>query len=125
MCILRILMFIVLPHCFVHGQIINIVENEWDSDVKVYFTSLEWNADGVVYKTPSRHHALNMPGHWFILRGWDGRCLDCINIYVVERAADAELKIYITKDESKVRLNDHYLNGGMRRKKPRLKKRGL
>ena len=120
--LLRILIFLILPHCLVQAQVINIVENEWDADVNVFFTSLEWNADGVVLQTKSLHHARNVEGHWFIINSEERRRLDCINVDVVDKAGDADLKIYLSKDPSKIRLNELYRNGAWKRKKPRSEK---
>ena len=120
--ILRLLIFLTLPHCLVQAQVINIVENEWDADVNVFFTSLEWNADGIVYYTKSLHHARNVEGHWFIINSGERRRLDCINVYVVDKAGDADLKIYLSKDPSKIRLNQRYKSGAWKTKKPRSEK---
>ena len=98
--ILRLFVFLILPHCLVQAQVINIVENEWDADVNVFFTSLNGMLT-VVYYTKSLHHARNVEGHWFIINSGERRRLDCINVYVVDKAGDADLKIYLSKDPSK------------------------
>jgi len=115
----RILILLVLTQCIAKAQVINIVENEWDADVNIYFTSLEWNADGVVLYTKSLHHARNVEGHWFLINSGERRRLDCINAYVVDKARYADLKIYLSKDPSKIRLNQRYRNGAWKSKKPR------
>ena len=110
------LLTFVLWSSLTQAQIINVVENKSDADVIIFFTSFEWNADGVVYHTRSIHHARNMPGHWYILSGLRRRP-DCINIYVVDNAGEANLNIFLSDDEKKVKLNQRYKNGAWKGKK--------
>jgi hypothetical protein len=110
------LLTFILFSSFARGQVINVVENKSDADVIVFFTSFEWNADAVVYHTRSVHHARNMEGHWYIISSLRRRP-DCINIFVVDHAADANLNIFLSDDESKVKLNQRYKNGAWKGKK--------
>lgn len=110
------LLTFILLSSFTQAQIINVVENKSDADVIIFFTSFEWNADAVVYHTRSIHHARNMPGHWYIISGLRRRP-DCINIFVVDNAGEANLNIFLSDDERKVKLNQRYKNGAWRGKK--------
>ncbi|MBL6658701.1 MAG: hypothetical protein ISP75_01045 [Cryomorphaceae bacterium] len=94
------------------------VEHEWEADIKVFFTSLEWNADVVVLPTKSLHHARNIEGHWYIRNRQDGRDINCINIYLVNKAALSDLKVFLTDDESRINTENMYTEK-FRMRKPR------
>ncbi|MDB2404221.1 DUF6150 family protein [Schleiferiaceae bacterium] len=112
------LIFFITTHFSLNAQVINVVEHEWEADIKVFFTSLEWNADVVVLPTKSLHHARNIEGHWYIQNRQDGRDIDCINIYLVNKAALSDLKVFLTDDESRINTENMY-NEKFRRRKPR------
>lgn len=112
------LIFFITTHFWLNAQVINVVEHEWEADIKVFFTSLEWNADVVVLPTKSLHHARNIEGHWYIRNRQDGRDLNCINIYLVNKAALSDLKVFLTDDESRINTENMY-NEKFRRRKPR------
>jgi hypothetical protein len=112
------LIFFITTHFWLNAQVINVVEHEWEADIKVFFTSLEWNADVVVLPTKSLHHARNIEGHWYIRNSQDGRDINCINIYLVNKAALSDLKVFLTDDESRINTENMY-NEKFRRKKPR------
>ena len=112
------LIFFITTHFWLNAQVINVVEHEWEADIKVFFTSLEWNADVVVIPTKSLHHARNIEGHWYIRNRQDGRDINCINIYLVNKAALSDLKVFLTDDESRINTENMY-NEKFRRKKPR------
>ena len=112
------LIFFITTHFSLNAQVINVVEHEWEADIKVFFTSLEWNADVVVLPTKSLHHARNIEGHWYIRNRQDGRDIDCINIYLVNKAALSDLKVFLTDDESRINTENMY-NEKFRRRKPR------
>ena len=112
------LIFFITTHFWLNAQVINVVEHEWEADIKVFFTSLEWNADVVVLPTKSLHHARNIEGHWYIQNRQDGRDIDCINIYLVNKAALSDLKVFLTDDESRINTENMY-NEKFRRRKPR------
>jgi hypothetical protein len=112
------LIFFITTHFWLNAQVINVVEHEWEADIKVFFTSLEWNADVVVLPTKSLHHARNIEGHWYIRNRQDGRDINCINIYLVNKAALSDLKVFLTDDESRINTENMY-NEKFRRKKPR------
>ena len=112
------LIFFITTHFWLNAQVINVVEHEWEADIKVFFTSLEWNADVVVLPTKSLHHARNIEGHWYIQNRQDGRDIDCINIYLVKKAALSDLKVFLTDDESRINTENMY-NEKFRRRKPR------
>ena len=112
------LIFFITTHFWLNAQVINVVEHEWEADIKVFFTSLEWNADVVVLPTKSFHHARNIEGHWYIRNRQDGRDINCINIYLVNKAALSDLKVFLTDDESRINTENMY-NEKFRRKKPR------
>ncbi|PTL96793.1 MAG: hypothetical protein DA396_08240 [Bacteroidetes bacterium] len=112
------LIFFITTHFSLNAQVINVVEHEWEADIKVFFTSLEWNADVVVLPTKSLHHARNIEGHWYIQNRQDGRDIDCINIYLVKKAALSDLKVFLTDDESRINTENMY-NEKFRRRKPR------
>ena len=112
------LIFFITTHFWLNAQVINVVEHEWEADIKVFFTSLEWNADVVVLPTKSLHHARNIEGHWYIRNRQDGRDINCINIYLVNKAALSDLKVFLTDDESRINTESMY-NEKFRRKKPR------
>jgi len=102
------LIFFITTHFSLNAQVINVVEHEWEADIKVFFTSLEWNADVVVLPTKSLHHARNIEGHWYIQNRQDGRDIDCINIYLVKKAALSDLKVFLTDDESRINTENMY-----------------
>ena len=112
------LIFFITTHFWLNAQVINVVEHEWEADIKVFFTSLEWNADVVVLHTKSLHHARNIEGHWYIRNRQDGRDINCINIYLVNKAALSDLKVFLTDDESRINTENMY-NEKFRRRKPR------
>ena len=112
------LIFFITTHFWLNAQVINVVEHEWEADIKVFFTSLEWNADVVVIPTKSLHHARNIEGHWYIRNRQDGRDIKCINIYLVNKAALSDLKVFLTDDESRINTENMY-NEKFRRRKPR------
>ena len=112
------LIFFITTHFWLNAQVINVVEHEWEADIKVFFTSLEWNADVVVLPTKSLHHARNIEGHWYILNRQDGRDINCINIYLVNKAALSDLKVFLTDDESRINTENMYTEK-FRRRKPR------
>ena len=112
------LIFFITTHFWLNAQVINVVEHEWEADIKVFFTSLEWNADVVVLPTKSLHHARNIEGHWYIRNRQDGRDINCINIYLVNKAALSDLKVFLTDDESRINTENMY-NEKFRRRKPR------
>ena len=112
------LIFFITTHFSLNAQVINVVEHEWESDIKVFFTSLEWNADVVVLPTKSLHHARNIEGHWYIRNSQDGRDINCINIYLVNKAALSDLKVFLTDDESRINTENMYTEK-FRRRKPR------
>lgn len=112
------LIFFITTHFWLNAQVINVVEHEWEADIKVFFTSLEWNADVVVLPTKSLHHARNIEGHWYIRNRQDGRDLNYINIYLVNKAALSDLKVFLTDDESRINTENMY-NEKFRRRKPR------
>jgi hypothetical protein len=102
------LIFFITTHFSLNAQVINVVEHEWEADIKVFFTSLEWNADVVVLPTKSLHHARNIEGHWYIQNRQDGRDIDCINVYLVKKAALSDLKVFLTDDESRINIENMY-----------------
>ena len=102
------LIFFLTTHFWLNAQVINVVEHEWEADIKVFFTSLEWNADVVVLPTKSIHHARNVEGHWYIRNRQDGRDIDCINIYLVNKAALSDLTVFLTNDESRINTENMY-----------------
>jgi len=102
------LIFFITTHFSLNAQVINVVEHEWEADIKVFFTSLEWNADVVVLPTKSLHHARNIEGHWYIQNRQDGRDIDCINVYLVKKAALSDLKVFLTDDESRINTENMY-----------------
>ena len=112
------LIFFITTHFWLNAQVINVVEHEWEADIKVFFTSLEWNADVVVLPTKSLHHARNIEGHWYIRNRQDGRDINCINIYLVNKAALSDIKVFLTDDESRINTENMY-NEKFRRRKPR------
>lgn len=112
------LIFFITTHFWLNAQVINVVEHEWEADIKVFFTSLEWNADVVVLPTKSLHHARNIEGHWYIRNRQDGRDINCINIYLVNKAALSDLKVFLTDDESRINTENMY-NEKFGRRKPR------
>ena len=112
------LIFFITTHFWLNAQVINVVEHEWEADIKVFFTSLEWNADVVVLPTKSLHHARNIEGHWYIRNRQDGRDINCINIYLVNKAALSDLKVFLTDDESRINTENMYTEK-FRRRKPR------
>ena len=112
------LIFFITTHFWLNAQVINVVEHEWEADIKVFFTSLEWNADVVVLPTKSLHHARNIEGHWYIRNRQDGRDINCIHIYLVNKAALSDLKVFLTDDESRINTENMY-NEKFRRRKPR------
>ena len=112
------LIFFITTHFWLNAQVINVVEHEWEADIKVFFTSLEWNADVVVLPTKSLHHARNIEGHWYIRNSQEGRDINCINIYLVNKAALSDLKVFLTDDESRINTENMY-NEKFRRRKPR------
>ncbi|MDA9051291.1 DUF6150 family protein [Schleiferiaceae bacterium] len=112
------LIFFITTHFWLNAQVINVVEHEWEADIKVFFTSLEWNADVVVLPTKSLHHARNIEGHWYIRNRQDGRDINCINIYLVNKAALSDLKVFLTDDESRINTENVYTEK-FRRRKPR------
>ena len=112
------LIFFITTHFWLNAQVINVVEHEWEADIKVFFTSLEWNADVVVLPTKSLHHARNIEGHWYIRNRQDGRDINCINIYLVNKAALSDLKVFLTDDESRINTENMY-NEKFRMRKPR------
>jgi hypothetical protein len=110
------LIFFITTHFWLNAQVINVVEHEWEADIKVFFTSLEWNADVVVLPTKSLHHARNIEGHWYIRNRQDGRDINCINIYLVNKAALSDLKVFLTDDESRINTENMYTEKFRRRK---------
>ena len=112
------LIFFITTHFWLNAQVINVVEHEWEADINVFFTSLEWNADVVVLPTKSLHHARNIEGHWYIRNRQDGRDINCINIYLVNKAALSDLKVFLTDDESRINT-ENMQNEKFRRRKPR------
>jgi hypothetical protein len=64
------------------------------------------------------HHARNIEGHWYIRNRQDGRDINCINIYLVNKAALSDLKVFLTDDESRINTENMY-NEKFRRRKPR------
>jgi len=104
--------------------VITIVEHEWEADLKVYFTSFEWNADAIVFPTKSIHHARNLDGHWYINNRQSGRNNESINIYVVGKSALADLSVFLTDDERKIKIEGIYNEKiwGRKRKKKRNRK---
>jgi len=105
---LKTLIFFITTPFWLNAQVINVVEHEWEADIKVFFTSLEWNANVVVLPTKSIHHARNVEGHWYIRNRQDGRDIDCINIYLVNQAALSDLKVFLTDDESRINTENMY-----------------
>ena len=96
------------------------VEGEWDADFTVFFTSFEWNADVIVCRAKSAHHAQNMNGYWILTEQRLERNDDWMNIYIVDKAAFADIKVFFTDDESKINTNALYktkLNKQRKRKR--------
>ena len=117
---LRILALLITFQSSVSAQIINVVEGEWDADFTVFFTSFEWNADVIVCRAKSAHHAQNMNGYWSLTRQRLERNDDWMNIYIVDKAALADMKVFFTDDESKINTNALYktkLNKRRKRKR--------
>ena len=117
---LRILALLITFQSSVSAQIINVVEGEWDADFTVFFTSFEWNADVIVCRAKSAHHAQNMNGYWSLTRQRLERNYDLMNIYIVDKAALADIKVFFTDDESKINTNALYktkLNKRRKRKR--------
>ena len=117
---LRILALLITFQSSVSAQIINVVEGEWDADFTVFFTSFEWNADVIVCRAKSAHHAQNMNGYWSLTRQRLERNDDWMNIYIVDKAALADIKVFFTDDESKINTNALYktkLNKRRKRKR--------
>jgi|TARA_B110001452_G_scaffold143855_1_gene119636 hypothetical protein len=117
---LRILALLITFQSSVSAQIINVVEGEWDADFTVFFTSLEWNADVIVCRAKSAHHAQNMNGYWSLTEQRLERNDDWMNIYIVDKAAFADIKVFFTDDESKINTNALYktkLNKRRKRKR--------
>ena len=117
---LRILALLITFQSSVSAQIINVVEGEWDADFTVFFTSFEWNADVIVCRAKSAHHAQNMNGYWSLTRQRLERNDDWMNIYIVDKAALADIKVFFTDDESKINTNALYktkLNKQRKRKR--------
>ena len=122
---IQTLLIVLMTSHYVDAQVINIVEHEWEADLKVYFTSLEWNADAIVFPTKSKHHARNLDGHWYINNRQSGRNNESINIYVVGKSALADLSVFLTDDERKIKIEGIYNEKiwGRKRKKKRDRKR--
>lgn len=119
---LRMLALLITLQCSVNAQIINVVEREWDADFTVFFTSFEWNADVVVCRAKSEHHAQNMNGFWSLTEQRSGRNDDWMNIYIVNKAALADITVFFTDDESKINTKALYktnLNKQRKRKRRR------
>ncbi|MDC0614449.1 DUF6150 family protein [Schleiferiaceae bacterium] len=117
---LRILALLITFQSSVSAQIINVVEGEWDADFTVFFTSFEWNADVIVCRAKSAHHAQNMNGYWSLTEQRLERNDDWMNIYIVDKAAFADIKVFFTDDESKINTNALYktkLNKRRKRKR--------
>lgn len=117
---LRILALLITFQSGVSAQIINVVEGEWDADFTVFFTSFEWNADVIVCRAKSVHHAQNMNGYWSLTEQRLERNDDWMNIYIVDKAAFADIKVFFTDDESKINTNALYktkLNKQRKRKR--------
>lgn len=117
---LRILTLLITFQSSVSAQIINVVEGEWDADFTVFFTSFEWNADVIVCRAKSAHHAQNMNGYWSLTGQRLERNDDWMNIYIVDKAALADIKVFFTDDESKINTNALYktkLNKRRKRKR--------
>ncbi|MDA8994827.1 DUF6150 family protein [Schleiferiaceae bacterium] len=117
---LRILALLITFQSGVSAQIINVVEGEWDADFTVFFTSFEWNADVIVCRAKSAHHAQNMNGYWSLTEQRLERNDDWMNIYIVDKAAFADIKVFFTDDESKINTNALYktkLNKRRKRKR--------
>ena len=117
---LRILALLITFQSSVSAQIINVVEGEWDADFTVFFTSFEWNADVIVCRAKSAHHAQNMNGYWILTEQRLERNDDWMNIYIVDKAAFADIKVFFTDDESKINTNALYktkLNKQRKRKR--------
>jgi len=117
---LRILALLITFQSSVSAQIINVVEGEWDADFTVFFTSFEWNADVIVCRAKSAHHAQNINGYWSLTRQRLERNDDWMNIYIVDKAALADIKVFFTDDESKINTNALYktkLNKRRKRKR--------
>ena len=117
---LRILALLITFQSGVSAQIINVVEGEWDADFTVFFTSFEWNADVIVCRAKSAHHAQNMNGYWILTEQRLERNDDWMNIYIVDKAAFADIKVFFTDDESKINTNALYktkLNKQRKRKR--------
>jgi hypothetical protein len=47
---IKTLLIVLMTSYYVDAQVITIVEHEWEADLKVYFTSFEWNADAIVFQ---------------------------------------------------------------------------
>jgi len=101
---IKTLLIVLMTSYYVDAQVITIVEHEWEADLKVYFTSFEWNADAIVFPTKSIHHARNLDGHWYINNRQSGRNNESINIYVVGKSALADLSVFLTDDERKIKI---------------------
>lgn len=117
---LSILALLITFQSSVSAQIINVVEGEWDADFTVFFTSFEWNADVIVCRAKSAHNAQNMNGYWSLTGQRLERNDDWMNIYIVDKAALADIKVFFTDDESKINTNALYktkLNKRRKRKR--------
>ena len=119
---LRILALLITFQSSVSAQIINVVEGEWDADFTVFFTSFEWNADVIVCRAKSAHHAQNMNGYWSLTEQRLERNDDWMNIYIVDKAALADIKVFFTDDESKINTNALYKTKLNKRRKRKMKK---
>jgi hypothetical protein len=106
-----IIMCLVLFVSNAKAQVINWVDNTYNADITVYFTSYKYEADVIVYKTTLKYEAKQKPGYWW----WDENLSSNyeykqLNIKTVKYKYQADLIVYVTTYKHEIKLSRKYLD---------------
>ena len=93
------------------AQVVNWVENDYNADLKIYFTNYKYEADVIAFKTPYKYEAQMKPGYWW----WDENLSNSyvyqkMNIKSIKYKYQADFIVYITTFKHEIKLSKEYIN---------------
>jgi hypothetical protein len=89
----------------VNAQIIKYVDNEYQSQVNIYFVDWKYQADAIIYITPYKSYAKKEKGVWYLSKDYKG-----IKVWVTKKRYKADILIYLSDWKHEVKYNNKYLN---------------
>ena len=93
-----------------NGQVITIVQYEYQADINVYICDYKYMADIIVHKTDNKNKAENKAGYWY----WGDRNRDKLNpsnlnVFFVRYKYQADYSVYFG-NEYEIKVTTEYLN---------------